>query len=606
MKQKISRIIYNIKRYGILRTIKKIFVKLFKTDKKNNKSEEELYKIWIAQNEPNDKELGKQRKTKFGYEPKISIVVPMHNTNEQFFLDLLNSLLNQTYKNWELCLADGSEKQNENIYAVCMANSKNVKYKFLEENNGISENTNEAIKMADGDFIAFVDHDDVLPIFSLYEVVKTINENPEVEFIYSDEDKLDENDNRFAPYFKPDFSPETIECHNYITHLVVVKKELLQKVGMLDSRFDGAQDFDFVLRATENTKNIVHIPKILYHWRAHRNSTANDVYSKTYAYEAGAYVIAEHLRRTEKYGVVGVPGEVPGMYQVKFAFEGTPKVCIVIPNCDHYKVLKKCLKSILTLTTYENYEVLIVENNSKEKSTFNYYKKIQKNPKIRVITCPINEFNYSKIINFGVKNTDAEYILQLNNDTKLLTPDWLENFIGYAQNKEIGAIGARLYYPDKSIQHAGIAYGIDGKAGNLLVNLPYGVHGYFGREAMVANVSAVTGACLFARREIYEEVGFMDDELFKVSFNDVDFCLKILEKGYRLVYNPYVELIHYESKSRGYEDTPEKLARFETESKNFQSKWSKLLETPDPYYNVNFSRKDCNFTIKIKEEENDR
>ena len=593
---KLSRIFYHIKRYGMIRTIKKIIGRIFLLGKVNRQSAKQLYQTWIVQNEPADEELENQKKHKFAKQPKISIVVPLYNTDENFFLELLNSVLVQTYSNWELCFADGSQERNDTIYAMCSRCSK-VRYRFLGENKGISENTNLAIEMAQGDYIAFLDHDDTLPPFALYEIVKTINDKPETEFIYSDEDKIDEKGERFDPYFKPDFSPETLECHNYITHFVVIKKTLLDQIGKLNSQFDGAQDFDFVLRATENTKHIDHIPKVLYHWRAHQKSTAKVADTKNYAYEAGVKVIAEHLKQTGKEAIVKNPGEVPGIYQVKYAVKGKPKVSILIPNKDYYQGLKKCLKSILTLTTYENYEILILENNSTEKETFAFYKTIQQNPKIRVLECKEKEFNYSKIINFGVKNATGDFILQLNNDTKLLTPDWLEILLGYAQNKEIGAVGARLYYPDKSIQHAGIAYGIAGKAGNLLVGLPYGTHDPFGREAATRNVAAVTGACLFCRREIYDEVGFMDETLFKVAFNDVDFCLKILEKGYRVVYNPYIELIHYESKTRGYEDTPEKKARFEEETQNFQTKWNHLLAKGDPYYNPNLSREDGNFRI---------
>lgn len=593
---KLSRIFYHIKRYGMIRTIKKIIGRIFLLGKVNRQSAKQLYQTWIVQNEPADEELENQKKHKFAKQPKISIVVPLYNTDENFFLELLNSVLVQTYSNWELCFADGSQERNDTIYAMCSRCSK-VRYRFLGENKGISENTNLAIEMAQGDYIAFLDHDDTLPPFALYEIVKTINDKPETEFIYSDEDKIDEKGERFDPYFKPDFSPETLECHNYITHFVVIKKTLLDQIGKLNSQFDGAQDFDFVLRATENTKHIDHIPKVLYHWRAHQKSTAKVADTKNYAYEAGVKVIAEHLKRTGKEAIVKNPGEVPGIYQVKYAVKGKPKVSILIPNKDYYQGLKKCLKSILTLTTYENYEILILENNSTEKEIFAFYKTIQQNPKIRVLECKEKEFNYSKIINFGVKNATGDFILQLNNDTKLLTPDWLEILLGYAQNKEIGAVGARLYYPDKSIQHAGIAYGIAGKAGNLLVGLPYGTHDPFGREAATRNVAAVTGACLFCRREIYDEVGFMAETLFKVAFNDVDFCLKILEKGYRVVYNPYIELIHYESKTRGYEDTPEKKARFEEETQNFQTKWNHLLAKGDPYYNPNLSREDGNFRI---------
>ena len=581
MKYKLQRIFYHLKRYGILKTIKKMMNRMIKLDKRNRKSNQELYQNWILQNEPNETELELQKGDKFALQPKISIVVPMYNPDENLFLELLNSLLLQTYSNWELCLADGSEEKNDTIFALCSRNSK-IKYQFLDGNKGISENTNKALKMVTGDFIAFLDHDDCLPRFALYEVVKEINKNSDVELIYSDEDKMDEKGNRFEPYFKPDFSPETLECNNYITHLVVLKKELVKRIGMLDSRFDGAQDFDYLLRATENTTKIVHISKILYHWRTTKNSTANVAQSKLYAYEAGLRAVEEHLNRIHKKAKVENPEEVPGIYQIKFEIKGTPKVSILIPNKDNQRTLKKCITSILKNSTYENYEILIIENNSENPKTFEYYKKIQENPKIKVLMCQEKEFNYSKLINCGVKNTTGDFILQLNNDTQILTKNWLELLIGYAQNKEIGAVGGRLYYPDKSIQHAGIAVGIQGMAANLLVNLPFGKHGYYAREAATRNVAAVTGACLFARREIYEEIGGMDEDLFKVAFNDVDFCLKILEKGYRVVYNPYVELIHSESKTRGLEDTPEKKARFEQEKKNFQEKWKAFLQKGDP------------------------
>ncbi len=433
IKPKITKLIHYLKKYGILKTIKKIITRIFELDSKNKKAQQEIYQNWILQNEPNEEALEIQKKTKFPYEPKISLIVPMYNTDENFFLELLNSLLAQTYSNWELCIADGSKKQNETIFAMCSSLLSKIKYQFLEENKGISENTNRALETATGDFIAFLDHDDCLPPFALYEVVKTINENPNVEFIYSDEDKINEQGKRFMPYFKPDFSPEALECNNYITHLVVIKKTLADKIGPLDSRFDGAQDFDFVLRATENTKNIVHIPKILYHWRAHQNSTAHLADSKNYAYEAGLKAIAEHLQRIGKEGVVVNPNEVPGIYQIKYAIKGNPKVSILIPNKDACDTLKKCLKSILTLTTYGNYEILILENNSEKKETFAFYEKLKQNPNIKILEIPEKGFNYSKIINTGVKNASGDFVLQLNNDTQILTPNWLELMIGYAR-----------------------------------------------------------------------------------------------------------------------------------------------------------------------------
>ncbi|HIT70433.1 MAG TPA: glycosyltransferase [Candidatus Scatovivens faecipullorum] len=637
IRSNIEKVKFYIKRYGFFSTFKKVFKRIFKI-KENRKTNQEAYQTWMEKNTPNEDELEKQKTTKFTYAPKISVVVPMYNTDEKFFQDLIESLNNQTYANWELCLADGSPKKNENLEKYYEKNKK-IKYNFLGKNEGISENTNEAIKMATGDYVGFLDHDDILSEEALFQVVKVINQDLKTDFIYTDEDKIDENYERFEPYFKPDYSPETLECNNYITHFVVVKKEIIEKIGKLNSEFNGAQDFDFVLRATKVANKITHISKVLYHWRVHKNSTAYIADTKNYAFEAGKKVIEADLKREGKSATVEFGQEVPGIYKIKYEVIGNPKVSILIPNKDNIKLLKKCITSILKFTTYENYEINIIENNSEKKETFKYYEELVKNSKIKILNFnkhtvfdingekslenktlnkdleknnieknienietkenelqKVSEFNYSALINFGVKNVDAEFVLQLNNDTKLITKDWLELFIGYAQNSEIGAVGARLYYEDKTIQHAGIIVGVSGIAGNALVNLPYGKHAYFGREAATRNVLAVTGACLFARRSLYYEVGFMDEKEFKVAFNDVDFCLKLYENGYRNVYNPYIELIHYESKSRGYEISEEKEERFEKEANNFKRKWSKYIKY-DPYYNKNLSRKTVNYDI---------
>ena len=597
IKNDLKKIKYYFRRYGLINTSKKVFKKVFHI-KENRKTNQEQYKIWMEKNNLKPEDIELQKQNNFKISPKISIVVPMYNTNEIFFKELIESLEKQTYLNWELCLADGSETQNDELRKYYENNSK-IKYKFLNANRGISENTNEAIAMATGEYIGFLDHDDLLSQDALFEIVKAINEDENTDFIYSDEDKIDQEYERFEPYFKPDYSPETLLSNNYITHFVVVKRELINEVGNLNSEFNGAQDFDFVLRATNKAKKVVHISKILYHWRVHRDSTANVADAKPYAYEAGIKAAKAHVERIGNKGVVEDGQDVPGIYKVKFEIKGNPKVSILIPNKDNVGLLKTCIDSILKLTTYSNYEIVIIENNSQKKETLEYYNEISKNEKVRIINSGIKEFNYSQIINFGVSNVDGEFILQLNNDTKVLNPEWLELMVGYAQNKEIGAVGARLYYEDKTIQHAGILIGLSGIAGNMLVNLPYGKHAYFGREAATRNVAAVTGACMLCRRELYEEVGFMDEENFKVAFNDVDFCLKLLEKGYRNIYNPYVELIHYESKSRGYEYTKEQEDRFNKESENFRLKWKKYIDY-DPYYNINFTRSTCNYDIDIE------
>ena len=586
-----NEIKYYRKKYGIRKTIEKCISKVWDKVifllKNRNIIKMDDYHKWIYFNEPTKKELQEQRTYKFKSNPKISIIVPMYNTPIKYFKELVECLINQTYQNWELCLADGSERKNKKIEDICNKDTR-IKYKFLNSNKGISENSNRALELVTGEYIALLDHDDLLPEFSLFEIVKTINENSDVEFIYTDEDKCTTIKNRYDPHFKPDFAIDTLRSVNYICHFSIYKKELMNKLGGFRSEFDGAQDYDLILRMSEKTNKIVHISKILYHWRVHPKSTAASTAgeAKPYAFEAGKRAIEEHLKR------VGLKGKVEhgislGIYRITYEVEGTPKISILIPNMDHIEELKVCINSILKLTTYKNFEIIIIENNSKEEKTFEYYKEIQSNSKIKVIFYPENKFNYSKIINFGVKHATGEYVMQLNNDTELLTKNWLEELLGYAQRKDVGAVGVKLYYPDNTIQHVGAIIGIGGVGGHIFKYYPKDKRGYFARDSFVQNLSAVTAACIFSRKEIYEEVGYMDEK-FEVAFNDMDFCLKIREKGYLIVENPYVELIHYESKSRGLEDSPEKVKRFNKEIERFQDKWSEFLKKGDPFFNRNF------------------
>lgn len=545
-----------------------------------------IYQKWIESNEPTETELEEQRNHKFNNNPKISIIIPMYNTPVNFFRELVDSLINQTYTNWELCLADGSNEENQKLKEIYKKDDR-IKYKFIGENKGISGNTNEALKLATGDYIGLLDHDDILPAFSLFEIVKCINNHPEVDFIYTDEDKFEKvGGKRYDPYFKSDFGPDTLRANNYICHFSIFRKDLMDKLGGFRSEFDGAQDYDILLRMSEIAEHIYHIPKILYHWRVHEQSTAKaGAHAKPYAYEAGKKAVKAQIDRLGLNGTVE-QGNTLGTYKVNYEVEGNPKVSIIIPNKDYISTLKVCLKSIIKLTTYKNYEIIIVENNSTEPETFEYYKKIDGKNNIKVVYYPEKVFNYSAIINYGVRNCTGDYVIQLNNDTELLTPNWLQEMLGFAQREDVGAVGVKMYYPDKTIQHAGIIIGIGGVAGHVFKNIPHNMHGYFSKESMIQNLSAVTAACIMTPRKIYDDVGFMDEK-FQVAFNDVDFCLRIRELGKLIVYTPYVEFIHYESKSRGYEDTVEKQQRFKGEIDLFYSKWQGFLDKGDPYYNIN-------------------
>jgi len=611
-----NEVVFYIKKYGIVKTAKKcikvVLRKLSRLIKRKPDINYGFYPDWLKANDVTAQELEKQKEHKFKVSPKISVIVPMYNTKEVFFKELVDSMLNQTYTNWELCLADGSPEKNEELKKYYESDER-IKYNFLGGNKGIAGNTNSAIEMVTGDYIALLDHDDVLPANALYEVVNYINKYPNSEFLYSDEDKIDEHKNRYDAHFKPDFAPDTLRCQNYICHFSIFKKELMDKLQGFRPDYDGAQDYDIFLRMSEVVKpeNITHIPKILYHWRVHNESTAKlNSNAKNYAFEAGKKAIEDHLKRVGLEGTVS-EGCIEGIYKVEYKVKGNPRVSIVIPNKDGQDILEVCINSVLEKTTYENYEIIVVENNSTSEEIYEYYKKIINNEKIRIVNyntgkeikdeseCSIEYtnnnrrevkpgFNYSAIINFGTKFATGEYSIQLNNDTELITPNWLESMVGFCQREDVGAVGCKLYYPDETIQHAGIIVGIGGIAGNRFKSIPKDGHGYFARESMVENLSAVTGACLMTKTKIFEEVNWMDETL-AVAFNDVDFCLKIREKGYLVVYDPYVEFWHYESKSRGYENTPEKLKRFQGEIDTFEKRWMEFLDKGDPYYNINLS-----------------
>lgn len=556
------------------------------------------YKEWYENQKVSQEELEKQKKKVFVYAPKISILVPVYNTPQVFLKQMLQSVRKQTYANWELCIANANPDNEEvkQILEICTKKDDRIKVVNVPENEGIAQNTNCALDIATGEFIGLLDHDDLLEENALYEIVSCLNKKKETDVLYTDEDKVTTDlDEYFSPNFKPDFNLDMLRANNYICHFFVAKKELIEKVGGFRAEYNGAQDYDLILRCTEQAQNVAHIAKILYHWRVHKESTADNPLSKMYAYEAGKKAIEGHLARCHTDGEV-LQTDNLGFYRVKYQVKGKPLVSILIPNKDQVDTLDKCLRSIEERTDYDNYEIIIIENNSTEQKTFDYYNQIC-NDKIRVVYWK-KEFNYSAINNFGVDQAKGEYLLLLNNDMEVISRDWMSELLGHCQRPEVGAVGARLYYPDDTVQHAGIIIGIGGVAGSVFVGMKRGYTGYMHRAAIQQDLSAVTAACMMIKRSVFEEAGRLEEQL-KVAFNDVDLCLKIRKNGYLIVYDPYVELYHYESKTRGAEDTKEKVRRFQSEIEYMRCHWIDILKNGDPAYNPNLTLKKWDYSLKV-------
>ena len=546
------------------------------------------YEAWLARHKVDKRTLRRQKHSAFAQKPLISIVIPLYCTPLPYLKELLESVRRQSYENWQLCLADGSpDDKAKEFIEKHYGREKRIVYRKLEENGGISVNTNEAVALAAGEYLMLCDHDDTLEPDALYEIVKAINDTG-ADVLYTDEDKVSmDGRHYFDPNFKPDFNLFRLRENNYICHIFVVKKSLTDETGLLRSEFDGAQDFDFILRCCEKAQKITHIPKVLYHWRCHMDSTAADPSSKAYAYEAGRKAVREHYQR------LGIDAKVemterPGWYRSHVKVQGNPLISVIIPNKDHTDDLELCLFSMTRKSTYRNYEILIVENNSEKEETFEYYRKLpDRYPKARVLTWE-KEFNYSAINNFAAKEAKGEYLLFLNNDVEILTPDWMEEMLQNCQQENVAAVGAKLYYPDETIQHAGVVLGLGGIAGHIMCRASKEDPGYFGRMISVQEISAVTAACMMVKKSDFDAVGGLD-ETFQVAFNDIDLCMKFRAAGKKIIFTPYAELYHYESKSRGLEDTPEKQFRFDKEVKRFQEKWAQQLEMGDPYYSPNLS-----------------
>ena len=543
-------------------------------------------------------QLEAQRREVFPKNIKISILVPLYNTPEKFLREMIESVQSQTYGKWELCLADGSDGEHTDVGRIALEYAEKdsrIRYEKLEKNLGISGNTNACIEMSTGDYIALFDHDDLLHPAALYDVMKAICEK-DADFVYTDEVKFQDTIEKcFEPHFKPDFAPDNLRSYNYICHLSVFSRVLLEKAGGgFRQEFDGSQDYDMVLRLTEQAENIVHIPKILYYWRSHSASVASDVSAKPYTIVSAKKALAQHLKR------VGLKGEVrdssvPSTYQISYELKESPLISILIPNKDNVFELKKCLDSIKR-SNYQNWEVVVIENNSTQQATFDYYTQLQNDSRIRVINWA-GKFNYAAINNFGAQFANGEYILLLNNDIVVISCDWMEQMLMFAQREDVGAVGAMLYYPDDTVQHAGLVFGIGGSAGHIHKHFLRGSGGYWSRMSIAQNYSCVTAACMMLRREVWDEVNGLD-ESFKVAFNDVDLCMRIRRAGYLIVWTPYAELYHYESKSRGAEDSPEKQKRFQGEIELFQKRWAKELAAGDPYYNPNLTLEREDFSLR--------
>ncbi|MFT4107813.1 MAG: glycosyltransferase family 2 protein [Lacrimispora sp.] len=558
------------------------------------------YPEWYSLTKTSDEELEAQKKTAFDYNPKMSVVIPAYKTPERYLAAMLDSLLAQTYSKWEVCIADGSPKGEsvERVLKRYASKDERIRYVILGENKGISGNTNAAIEMAAGDFVVLADHDDTLAPDALFECVKAINSDPEIDVVYTDEDKLDmDGGELFEPHFKPDFNPDLLTSVNYICHLFVVNHDLLMEVGGFREEFDGAQDYDFIFRCTEKARKIYHVPKALYHWRCHQNSTSSNPESKLYAFDAGARAIKSHYERMG-IGVKSVEKGVDyGIYRSTFEIIGEPLISVIIPNKDHSADLDLCMRTLIEKSTYRNLEFIVVENNSTAPETFAYYEKIQKEfDFVRVVKWD-REFNYSAINNFGVSFAKGEYLLFLNNDTEIINPESIHELLGFCQREDVGIVGARLLYSDDTIQHAGVVVGFGGIAGHTFIGLHKAESSYFNQAMCARNYSAVTAACMMSKRSLFDQVGGFTEEL-QVAFNDIDYCMKIRSINKLVVYAPYALFYHYESKSRGLEDTPEKVERFNREIKKFSERWPDILREGDPYYNPNLTLRKSNFALR--------
>lgn len=586
-----------VKRYGNLRNL------LAKV--KSKIKEKKAYKSYGTKSMPDEATIVLQRNTKFDKDITISILVPLYNTPEGFLREMIESVTAQTYEKWELCLADGSDSEHDYVGKICdeyALGDARIKYKKLTENLGISGNTNACFEMATGEYIGLFDHDDILHPTVLYEYMKAICEK-DADYIYCDETtfKGKSIDKMITLHFKPDFAIDNLRANNFICHFSVFDRKLVDETGLFRSEFDGSQDHDMILRLTAKAERIVHVPKILYYWRSHAGSVASDINAKSYAIDAAKGAVSAHLTSCGMEGFkIESTRAFETIFRIRYKLIEKPLISILIPNKDHVSDLRRCIDSITAKSSYEKYEIIVIENNSECAETFEYYELLKKHPSIKVVTYE-GDFNYSKINNFGAGFAEGKYLVLLNNDTEIITRNWLEELLMYAQRDDVGAVGCMLYYEDYSIQHAGIVIGLGAHrtAGHTHYRMNKENLGYMGRLCYAQDVTAVTGACLMTKKSLFDELGGLNEE-FAVALNDVDYCLRLREKGLLNVFTPFAELFHYESRSRGTDveaPSEENAKRYNEEAAFFREKWKAELEKGDPYFNPNFSLDYSNYVL---------
>jgi glycosyltransferase involved in cell wall biosynthesis len=548
------------------------------------------YQQWISKNEAiYFRELADSLES-FVQQPLISIVVPVYNPDKQLLIDCIESVIHQSYPNWQLCLADDKSPlpHVREVLEAYQATDKRIKAVFRPQNGHISAASNSALTVVTGEWTALLDHDDLLHEHALYHVVKAINETPDVEFIYSDEDKIDEQGTRIDPHFKSDWNLDLLYSQNYVSHLGIYKTDIIKKIGGFRLGYEGSQDYDLLLRYSREIEqaNIIHIPKVLYHWRIVEGSTALASGEKSYTTDAGIKALQDHFNALNK-AVTVEQGAGANMYKVNWHIAKEPLVSLIIPTYNGYDITKQAIDSILQKTTYSNYEILLVDNNSDDPIALEYFEELDQHDKVSVLRYPY-PFNYSAINNFAAKQAKGQIIGLVNNDVEVISPEWLTEMVSHAQRDDVGCVGAMLYYPNETIQHAGVILGIGGVAGHSHKYFGRGHHGYMSRLELIQNLSAVTAACLLVKRSVFEQVNGLNEQNLAVAFNDVDFCLKVKKVGYRNLWTPYSELYHHESISRGDEDNPEKKARFDAEVDYMEKRWGNNLKQ-DPFYSLNLT-----------------